>query len=77
MRDVTERPEAVDYGTALLVGTDDSAIVETAEVVLSEKADRKRSIKEECKDPFGQGLASQAISDALAAFLGAGGKDAL
>jgi len=76
MRDVTERPEAVDYGTALLVGTDDSAIVEAAEVVLSEKADRKRRIKEECKDPFGQGLASQAISDALAAFLDAGGKDA-
>jgi len=76
MRDVTERPEAVDYGTALLVGTDDSAIVEAAEVVLSEKVDRKRRIKEECKDPFGQGLASQAISDALAAFLDAGGKDA-
>lgn len=71
MRNVTERPEAVEYGTARLVGTDDSVIEETAEMVLSGKMDSKYSGDKKSEDPFGKGMASGKIIDALAGFLAA------
>jgi UDP-N-acetylglucosamine 2-epimerase (non-hydrolysing) len=71
MRNVTERPEAVEYGTARLVGTDDSVIEETAEMVLSGKMDSKYSGGKKNEEPFGKGMASGKIIDALAGFLAA------
>ena len=38
MRDTTERPEAVECGTALLVGTKRDAIVESTERLLRDRA---------------------------------------
>ncbi|MFP4482631.1 MAG: non-hydrolyzing UDP-N-acetylglucosamine 2-epimerase [Thermovirgaceae bacterium] len=76
MRDVTERPEAVEFGTARLVGTEDSVIEETAEMVLSGKMDSKITGKKQNEDPFGKGRASVEIIDALAGFLAVGGQDA-
>lgn len=70
MRDVTERPEAVEYGTAVLVGTDDSSIAQKAEMVLSEQKDSTLTdSRAEKADPFGKGLASGKIADGLKRFL--------
>ena len=63
MRDTTERPEAVDAGTAKLVGTDEERIVEeTSRLLSDEKAYREMSSRE---NPFGDGRASRRIADAL------------
>jgi len=61
MRDTTERPEAVDAGTVLLVGTDKNRIVQAVEKLLEdESAYRKMSI---AHNPYGDGYASQRIAD--------------
>jgi len=76
MRDVTERPEAVEYGTARLVGTDDSVIEEAAEMVLSGKTNSMFSGGKKNDDPFGKGMASGKIIRALAEFFAARGENA-
>jgi UDP-N-acetylglucosamine 2-epimerase (non-hydrolysing) len=66
MRDVTERPEAVDTGWAELVGTDPHAIVARGSALL-EKADRHAG-----PNPFGDGRAGERIADiAIAELTGA------
>ncbi len=63
MRDVTERPEAVRAGTVALVGTDPQRIV--AEVArLLDNPDLHASFSRRI-NPYGDGLASQRIVDAL------------
>jgi len=67
MRDVTERPEAVEAGTAKLVGTDPEAILSWAEKLLhSGSAYRKMAC---AHNPFGDGRASARIAAALRRFL--------
>jgi len=67
MRDVTERPEAVEAGTARLVGTDAEAIVSATERLLrSDVAYRKMA---RVRNPFGDGSASARIATALRRFL--------
>lgn len=59
LREVTERPEAIEAGTALLVGTDEETIVREAErLVRDEKhyASMARAVS-----PFGDGHASERI----------------
>jgi UDP-N-acetylglucosamine 2-epimerase (non-hydrolysing) len=63
MRDVTERPEAVDTGWAELVGTDPAAILARG-VALLEKADRPAGA-----NPFGDGHAGERIADIVIAEL--------
>ncbi|VAW62691.1 UDP-N-acetylglucosamine 2-epimerase [hydrothermal vent metagenome] len=59
MRDVTERPEAVDAGTALLVGTRQSRIISEIErILLDDNAYIKMS---EAHNPYGQGSAAEKI----------------
>lgn len=59
MRDTTERPEAVDAGTVLLVGTDKEKIVEGASMLLnSQEAYNKMS---ELHNPYGDGEACKRI----------------
>lgn len=59
MRDVTERPEAVDAGTVKLVGTDAVAIVaESARLLDDEGAYETMS---RAHNPYGDGKASQRI----------------
>lgn len=59
LRDKTERPEAIEAGTARLVGTDVERIVSQAERLLSSPAAYRRMAHAE--NPFGDGRASQRI----------------
>ncbi len=59
MRDTTERPEAVEVGTVLLVGTDEDLIVSKALDLLNNK---NKFIKmSKLHNPYGDGLASKRI----------------
>ncbi len=64
MRNVTERPEAVEAGTALLVGTDPEKIVAETRKLL-EDASYYRSFLAKNTKPFGDGSASAKILEAL------------
>ncbi|MDP6882764.1 MAG: UDP-N-acetylglucosamine 2-epimerase (non-hydrolyzing) [Rhodospirillales bacterium] len=59
MRDVTERPEAVEAGTVKLVGTDTEAIVGASEKLLTDQA-AYRSMSA-AHNPYGDGKASARI----------------
>ena len=61
MRDVTERPEAVDAGTVRLVGTNTRFIVEGVEQVLLDAAVYKTMSA--AINPYGDGHASRRIVD--------------
>ncbi|MNI39137.1 UDP-N-acetylglucosamine 2-epimerase [compost metagenome] len=63
MRDVTERPEAVEAGTVALVGTDARRIVTEVNRLLDD-ADLHASFSRRI-NPYGDGRASQRIVDAL------------
>jgi UDP-N-acetylglucosamine 2-epimerase (non-hydrolysing) len=55
MRDVTERPEAVDAGTVMLVGTDKEKIINGVESVLLDSAVYSRMAN--AINPYGDGKA--------------------
>ena len=59
MRDTTERPEAVEAGTVLLVGTDENLIVSKALELLNNKDKLTKMSK--LHNPYGDGLASRRI----------------
>jgi len=63
LRDVTERPEAVDAGWAELVGTDPARILERGMALLSERGSRA------AVNPFGDGHAGERIADIAVARL--------
>jgi UDP-N-acetylglucosamine 2-epimerase (non-hydrolysing) len=63
IRDVTERPEAVDSGTAKLVGTDETVILKEAMLLLDDPAAYKRMSRQH--NPYGDGLASSRIVEIL------------
>lgn len=65
LRDTTERPEAVDAGAALLVGTDTERIIDETERLLSDEAAYRRMAS--APNPFGDGRASERIVAAIAA----------
>ncbi|MGL5378662.1 non-hydrolyzing UDP-N-acetylglucosamine 2-epimerase [Clostridium sp.] len=68
LRDVTERPEAVAYGTVKLVGTDVNKIISEANTLLkNEEAYNEMS---KAVNPYGDGLASQRIVDAIEKYFG-------
>lgn len=63
LRDETERPEALEYGTVKLVGTDKNRIVETVNSLLrSEDTYAKMAT---AVNPYGDGLACQRIVAAI------------
>jgi len=63
LRDVTERPEAVAYGTVKLVGTDiDKIVSEANELIQIKEAYEKMS---KSVNPYGDGKASERIADAI------------
>ena len=68
MRDTTERPEAVQAGTVLLVGTDRAAIVKEANALLDDGAAYK--VMSMAHNPYGDGNAAQRISDSLKSLAG-------
>lgn len=63
LREVTERPEAMEAGTAIPVGTDvDRIVLETSRLLEDEMHYRKMS---EAKNPYGDGTAAQQIIQVL------------
>ena len=63
LREETERPEALEYGTVKLVGTDKNKIVNTvSELLLSKEEYEKMST---AINPYGDGLATQRIVNAI------------
>jgi UDP-N-acetylglucosamine 2-epimerase (non-hydrolysing) len=63
MRDMTERPEAVEAGTAKLVGTVAGKIVSETERLLRSNSDYRKMAR--ARNPFGDGRASTRIAAAL------------
>lgn len=63
MRDTTERPEAVEAGTVILVGTDkDKIITEATDLIENRKRYSQMSA---LHNPYGDGKASQRIAEFL------------
>ncbi|WP_315973583.1 MULTISPECIES: non-hydrolyzing UDP-N-acetylglucosamine 2-epimerase [Stenotrophomonas] len=60
MRDTTERPEAVDAGTVLLVGTDAGRIVAEASRLLDDEVSYQSMAR--AHNPYGDGLAATRIA---------------
>ena len=65
MRDVTERPEAVDAGTVRLVGTDAAKIVANVEQVMLDQGVYEQMSK--AHNPYGDGKAAGRILDVIKA----------
>ena len=63
MRDITERPEALQSGTVKLVGTDKYKIVSTVQRLLEDKAAYEKMSR--AYNPYGDGKASEKIVEFL------------
>ncbi len=63
LRDTTERPEGIEAGTLKLVGTDETAIFNTAHELLSDKTAYDQMAK--ASNPYGDGQASHRIAQAI------------
>jgi UDP-N-acetylglucosamine 2-epimerase (non-hydrolysing) len=63
MRDTTERPEAVDAGTVILVGTDKEKIMMECEKLLNDQA--LYNTMSELHNPYGDGKACEKIVEFL------------
>jgi len=63
LRDTTERPEGIEAGTALLVGTDTCRIVEQAARLLTDPEAYRQMA--EIPNPYGDGRAAERIADIL------------
>jgi UDP-N-acetylglucosamine 2-epimerase (non-hydrolysing) len=63
MRDTTERPEAIDAGTVILVGTDKKKIIDNVQILLENKIayDKMKA----SKNPYGDGKASERIDKVM------------
>ncbi len=68
LREITERPEGVAAGTAIVVGTDPCRIVDTASELLSDQRAYDRMAHR--RNPYGDGKASERIAAALEAKFG-------
>ena len=68
LREVTERPEAVDAGTVKLVGTNKHVIINEANELIRNK-DYYESMSKSI-NPYGDGLASQRIVKIIENYFG-------
>jgi len=57
LRSVTERPDAVDYGTVKLVGTDEEKIFSAATLLIDNKNEYQQMAN--AANPYGDGLAAE------------------
>jgi len=64
MRDITERPEAVEAGTVKLVGTDADLIVREAENLLNNQTTYEKMAR--AHNPYGDGKAAERVVEAIA-----------
>jgi UDP-N-acetylglucosamine 2-epimerase (non-hydrolysing) len=63
MCDTTERPEAIDAGTVILVGTDKKVIVDNVNELIN---DNEKYLKmSKAHNPYGDGKASERIEEDL------------
>jgi UDP-N-acetylglucosamine 2-epimerase (non-hydrolysing) len=69
LRRTTERPEAVEAGTARLIGTDSAAIVAAASELLTDA--QAYNAMAQARNPFGDGQASERIVAAARRFVSA------
>ncbi len=72
MREVTERPEAVEAGAVRVVGTDFERIVSSASVLLESPREYRKMIVR--RNPYGDGRTSQRIADIIVKRIGKGKK---
>lgn len=63
LRNETERPEAIEFGTLKLAGTDKDNIIKLAEELLNDKAEYNKMAN--AVNPYGDGKASQRIIESL------------
>lgn len=63
LRDTTERPEAVEFGTVKLVGTKTNSIVHSIQKVLNDPCEYKKMA--DANNPYGDGFACQKIISIL------------
>lgn len=68
LRNVTERPEAVDAGTVKLVGTDIDVILKEANSLINSEEDYNKMSK--AINPYGDGKASKRIVDTIVNYFG-------
>ncbi|MGL5576089.1 MAG: non-hydrolyzing UDP-N-acetylglucosamine 2-epimerase [Sarcina sp.] len=73
LRDVTERPEAVEAGTVKLVGTDKEIILREANALLTREA--HYAMMSKAVNPYGDGKASERIVDAILKYYGKNDKE--
>ena len=63
MRDATERPEAIEAGTAILVGTDAARIIAEVEDLMHNAARYEAMAR--INNPFGDGRSARRILDKI------------
>jgi UDP-N-acetylglucosamine 2-epimerase (non-hydrolysing) len=63
LRDTTERPEAIEAGTARLVGTNPEDIVNEAEWLLNDREHYEAMSR--AANPYGDGRASERIGEVV------------
>ena len=63
MRDVTERPEAIDAGTVKLVGTNKDKIINETSILLEDAA--IYSAMSQAHNPYGDGCACDRILEVI------------
>jgi len=63
LRETTERPEGIEAGTAVLVGTDSQRIVQMASLLLTDQAAYSRMSG--IQNPYGDGMAAELIVEDL------------
>lgn len=68
LRDVTERPEAVDAGTVKIVGTNMKDIFNEASILIEDKEQYGKMAN--AVNPYGDGRASKRITDAILYYFG-------
>ena len=75
LREVTERPEGIEEGVAILVGTDSEKILEEGRRILSRGLEERGSTRESDRsstpapNPYGDGRAGERIVDIIASVL--------
>lgn len=74
LRETTERPEGVEAGTSLQVGTKTADIVAAATRLLKDESAYRQMAQ--AKNPYGDGQASKRIRQALAHWMGLGPRPA-
>ena len=68
MRNTTERPEAIEAGTAKMIGTEEESIIQEVTVFLSQKRNCDIMVKK--NNPYGDGHATERILEAIKAHFG-------